>query len=323
MDVQQLGNTVRAKKEKSNFWWPRTDTLEHARDAAKSGSIAFGYIALGALLYAITMFARHLMTAEDRVYSLFLPALAIYLAWRTYRRPTILLNCIAFVLVALVLGMGVNAMLADLATMSVVAPRLCLSILGTLTAVGGIRGSLAVRRFKASAPPAGASAASSEIGVIPEKKARGYFGWPRTDSVESARQAAKGGSVVFGLIAFGELPNLVAIFAGHRTTAKDYIYDGASLLLIALPVYLAWRTYKRPTVLFNCIALAWIALPLGMGIMVMLAANQVNAAAMPRAVDSLCLSIVLAVAAVVGIRGSIAVRRFKASAPSAGAAGAS
>lgn len=152
MEEQRLGDAgaIQEKEVRSNFWWPRTDTLEHARGAAKSGSIAFGYIALWALLYAILLFARHLMTAEDRVYSLFMPALTIYLAWRTYKRPTILLNGIAFVFVLLVLGMGVNAMLAGLAPMSVVAPRLCLSILGTLAAVGGIRGSLAVRRFKVS-----------------------------------------------------------------------------------------------------------------------------------------------------------------------------
>jgi len=164
----------------------------------------------------------------------------------------------------------------------------------------------------------------AEIGALPEKKVRFNFWWPRTDSVESARQAAKGGSVVFGLIAFGQLPNLVAILAGHRVTAEDYLYDGAGLLLIALPVYLAWRTYKRPTVLLNCIALALIALPLGLGIMVMLAANQGNAAAVPRAVASLWMQILVGCrilatgAAVGGIRGSIAVRRFKASAPPAG-----
>jgi hypothetical protein len=46
MEAHQLDNAaVHAKKEKSNWWWPKTDSLEHARDAAKGGSIAFGLIA--------------------------------------------------------------------------------------------------------------------------------------------------------------------------------------------------------------------------------------------------------------------------------------
>lgn len=168
MEEQRLGNAavgaIQEKKARFNFLWPSTDTLEHARDAAKSGSIAFGYLAIGAMLYAVTFFAGHLMTAEDRFYSLIVITLYVYLTWRTYKRPTILLNCIAFVLTALVLGLAVTARLATLAAMAAVTPRavasLCLAILGTLAAVGGIRGSLAVRRFKLSAPSAGAAVSS-------------------------------------------------------------------------------------------------------------------------------------------------------------------
>jgi len=114
-----------------------------------------------------------------------------------------------------------------------------------------------------------------------------------------------------GLIAFGQLVVVgVAIFTGHRMIVEDYIF----LFVTALVVYLAWRTYKRPTVLLNCIAFAWIGLlELGFKIIVMLAANYVNVA-------PLWMPILGTIAAVGGIRGSLAVRRFEAIAASAGAA---
>jgi hypothetical protein len=156
MEPQQLDNAaVHAKKEKSNWWWPKTDSLEHARDAAKYGSIAFGYIAIGSSMYAAAFFTGHLGTAEDRNYSLIVIAIVVYTTWCTYKRPTVLLNCIAFVLMVYVLGMGVITLLAALAKIPVVAPRaifsLSMSVLGTLAAFGGIRGSLAVRRFNKAA----------------------------------------------------------------------------------------------------------------------------------------------------------------------------
>jgi hypothetical protein len=160
----------------------------------------------------------------------------------------------------------------------------------------------------------------AEIGAIPEKKARSYFWWPRTDSVESARQAAKGGSVAFGLTALGLLMMLAtAVFALHGIAVEDYV---ALFLGTALFVYLTWRTYKRPTILLNCIAFALVGLELGFRIIVMLAAIAANAA-LPSVVHVFWMPVLGTLAAVAGIRGSLAVRRFGASAPPAGASAAS
>ena len=54
---------------------------------------------------------------------------------------------------------------------------------------------------------------------------------PKTDSVERARTAAKGGSAVFGLMAFALLLVLgvATLLDGHRLIAEDYAY----LILIA------------------------------------------------------------------------------------------
>ncbi len=155
---------------------------------------------------------------------------------------------------------------------------------------------------------------NAAVGAIHEKKGRVSFWWPETDTIEHARGAAKGGSVAFGLIAFGQLVVVaVAIFTGHRMIVEDYMF----LFVTALVVYLAWRTYKRPTVLLNCIAFAWIGLlELAFKIIVMMAANSVNVA-------PLWMPILGTIAAVGGIRGSLAVRRFEAAARPADAAGAS
>jgi hypothetical protein len=162
MEEQRLGDAavgaIHEKKERVSFWWPETDTIEHARDAAKFGSVAFGLIAFGQLVVVgVAIFTGHRMIVEDYIF-LFVTALFVYLAWRTYKRPTVLLNCIAFAWIGLLeLGFKIIVMLA--ASNVNVAP-LWMPILGTIAAVGGIRGSFAVRRFEAIAASAGAAVSS-------------------------------------------------------------------------------------------------------------------------------------------------------------------
>jgi hypothetical protein len=156
METQQLGDAaVNAKEEKSNWWWPRTDTLEHARDAAKGGSIAFGLLAIGQLIVvAFGIFTAHKMILDDYLFHL-ATALVIYLAWRTYKRPTILLNSVAFVWIGVELGFKIFVVLlaASASANNVNLGPLVLPTLATAAALGGIRGSLAVRRFNKVASP--------------------------------------------------------------------------------------------------------------------------------------------------------------------------
>jgi hypothetical protein len=154
MEAQQLDNAaVHAKKEKSNWWWPKTDSLEHARDAAKGGSIAFGLIAFSLLIVvAFGIFTAHKMILDDYLFVL-ATALVVYLAWRTYKRPTILLNCVAFVWIGVELGFKVIVLMLAANANNVSVGPLVLPVVATLAAFGGIRGSLAVRRFNKAASP--------------------------------------------------------------------------------------------------------------------------------------------------------------------------
>ncbi|HEY2858797.1 MAG TPA: hypothetical protein VGJ21_10305 [Terracidiphilus sp.] len=142
----------------------------------------------------------------------------------------------------------------------------------------------------------------------PAQKETNSYWWPKTDTIERAREAAKGGFVAFAFIAYRLLPNALAVFKGQRLSVTDYMYDGATLLLTALPIYLAWVTYKRPNLFLNCLAFFLIALSLAAGVLGMLASNGT-------VVGPMFLPLIGAVAAIGGIRGSIALRRFSRQGP--------
>jgi len=87
-------------KGTSSFWWPRTDTTEHALDAARRGAWTFLLIAVGFTAFVVfAVIKGYALTAEGSA-GIILTVLFVYLTWRTFMRPSILLNCIAFALAA-------------------------------------------------------------------------------------------------------------------------------------------------------------------------------------------------------------------------------
>jgi hypothetical protein len=139
-------------KKKYNFWWPRVDTPDDAAAAAKGGGAAYGIIALGYLIATVFVVVRvHYPVQPDatRTPGVFIAtnlaifAIAAFLAWRTYRRPTLLLCVIAlaWVLVefagkAAVFGVPNN-----------IIGTYWGPLLGTIAGLGGVRGALAQRKF--------------------------------------------------------------------------------------------------------------------------------------------------------------------------------
>ena len=160
--------------------WPKVDTPENAASAAKNGGVAFGFIALGYAIWLIRLavWYRQELLRETQllrethpvinhnshqliipfepvllrptVHTLVIVLIAVLLAWRTYKRSSLLLCTIALVWVLLkfvdaaasytvrsdVLGVGIY----------------CASILGTVAALGGVRGAWGARRFRQSPP---------------------------------------------------------------------------------------------------------------------------------------------------------------------------
>ena len=146
---------ITGAKESSRFWWPRTDSIEHARKAAKGASAAFGLAAVASLAYGVfCIFKGHALTA-DGCAAFLVTALFAYLTWRTYARPTVLLSCLAFALTALDLVFNV-ALLVAVNKPDAAGPFIrasFLPFLALVAALGGLRGSIALRRFAKQAPP--------------------------------------------------------------------------------------------------------------------------------------------------------------------------
>jgi hypothetical protein len=169
------------------FWWPNVDTPENAASAAKNGGVAFGFIALGhaiewirlavhyrqALLRETQFFRDHppppqhhglhtiipllqrpvLLRAPAHVLLLVTLLIAALLAWRTYKRPSLLLCTIALVWVLFVfVGLPALAWVqfdffpvwTDVLGVGIY----CAQILGIVAGLGGVRGALAARRFQ-------------------------------------------------------------------------------------------------------------------------------------------------------------------------------
>jgi hypothetical protein len=81
--------------------------------------------------------------------------IAALLAWRTYKRPNVLLCTIALLWVLFLLFATTLALVATTAahnTPSDVIGFYCAQILGTVAGLDGVRGALAARRFRHLSP---------------------------------------------------------------------------------------------------------------------------------------------------------------------------
>jgi hypothetical protein len=118
-------------------------------------SWAFGLTAVGLLALSVfSIFKGYVLTA-DGCAAILLTALFVYLTWRSYKRPTVLLSCLAFTLMALDLAFNV-ALLVVVNKPDAAGPFIrasFLPFLALVAALGGVRGSIALRRFAKQAPP--------------------------------------------------------------------------------------------------------------------------------------------------------------------------
>lgn len=137
-------------KKKASFWWPSVGTPEDAREVSKGGAGAFGLIAFSYLLVAtIIWFGGHTPFAPDPAVSaveyvsidVTIAAIAAYLSWRTYRRPTVLLCSVAFIWVLLEL-------VGKIMMASPNVGSFWINVIGIVAATSGVRGALALRGFK-------------------------------------------------------------------------------------------------------------------------------------------------------------------------------
>jgi hypothetical protein len=177
------------------FWWPKVDTPENAASAARNGGVAFGFIALA---YAISLIRTHVVLhritqhyvsqamkmqpsvnphhdkgfynpigtlpdplPELTVIGLVVVLIAALLAWRTYKRPSLLLCTIAlvwvlldFVRAAMLWGvLDDDAIGVGIYVVQMLGVGICVvQILGVVAGLGGVRGAWAARRFRQSPP---------------------------------------------------------------------------------------------------------------------------------------------------------------------------
>lgn len=144
------------KQKPSSFWWPKTDSIERARKAARRGSVVYGLTAFSLIIMlVVVMFLaeHHFHFVPEYIPLLLLTGLFVYLTWGSYKRPTLLLNSLAFVYMALVVGAGVALMLEldKPEAVQAVVRSLFIPFLALVFALGGLRGSIAVRRFEKQA----------------------------------------------------------------------------------------------------------------------------------------------------------------------------
>jgi hypothetical protein len=141
-----MNNTSPRKNAFVDFWMPKIDTLEHARGAARYGWATYALLALGSFLPMLVLKHMGFMLYV----LLFFGALFAYLAWRTYRRPTVVLNGISVLLPALTACGQFASLTAGTGHgwSSVVAP-----LAMAFASWCGLRGSIAVRKFESANPP--------------------------------------------------------------------------------------------------------------------------------------------------------------------------
>jgi hypothetical protein len=156
-----VGNQALARPEslgtpaskKSSFWWPAVETRENASEAAKGGGIAFGFVTLGYLIAAgfVVIGIKSPMqpsAATDPALmltvDLIIAAIAAYLSWRTYRKPTLTLCVVAITWVAIeFVGKSLS-----LGLVGNIIGAYWGNILAAVTGIAGLRGAWAVRRFQ-------------------------------------------------------------------------------------------------------------------------------------------------------------------------------
>lgn len=145
----------RARDNRSSFWWPRTDSIEHARKAALGASWAFGLTTISFLAFSVFCIFKGYALTPDGCAAVLCTALFVYLTWRSYARPTVLLSSLAFGLMAFVLAFNVALFVAvdKPAYAGALVRASFLPFLALIAALGGVRGSIALRRFTKPASP--------------------------------------------------------------------------------------------------------------------------------------------------------------------------
>ena len=147
-----------APEAKQNFWWPRTNTQELAFKAAQNAAVAYGLIALGYVIASLWI----VFTGRSLIYShngfpaitagtdVVIAVIAAYLAWRSQKRPTLVLSVVALLWVLLEFA-GKIAALQD-----AIIYHYWAQILATIAALGAVRGSLALRKLSPPSSPGSA-----------------------------------------------------------------------------------------------------------------------------------------------------------------------
>lgn len=164
-------------KSWQRFWWPKVDTPENAASAAKNGGVAFGFIALPYAIFALSgLFLDYPPLRQphphfvgfDNTMSppgpspvlLVIALIAARAAWRTYKRPSLLLCTLALIWVLLEFVYEPPVTIAHVweHNWGGSPPNgefigvYCAQILGTVAGLGGVRGASAARRFRHSSP---------------------------------------------------------------------------------------------------------------------------------------------------------------------------
>jgi hypothetical protein len=220
--------TNAAPNSRQRFWWPKVDTPENAASAAQYGGVAFAFIALG---YAVAALSAglgwrnpgELGASAAVVVSVVISAIAGLLAWRTFKRPSLLLCAIALAWI-LVEFVG-KAVSVSLPSNSIVASWG--QILGAVAGLGGVRGAWAARRF-GQLPATGSDwvVLSLIVGVLVGVSALGIWGNvtkrssnPQMDRLQERllKSLVPIGAAAICIETFGETPDIMAAATAYNT----------------------------------------------------------------------------------------------------------
>jgi hypothetical protein len=157
---------------------------------------------------------------------------------------------------------------------------------------------------------------STEMADETVKTKNSWF-WPKVDSPELAHEAARNGGVSFGFIALGYFVVLIFLYVGTNTpvtpTSRDPLeissVMGVDAVILALAIYLCWRSYRRPTLVLCAIALAWSLLEFaGKASRMGIGSGNILGMYWGQILGTLC--------GISGVRGALASKRFKRANPS-------
>lgn len=215
--------TNAAPNSRQRFWWPKVDTPENAASAAQYGGVAFGFIALG---YAVAaLFAGlgwrnpgELGASAAVVVDVLISAIAGLLAWRTFKKPSLLLcaTALLWILVGFV-GKAVSVGLPS----NVIGAYW--GLLGAVAGLGGVRGAWAARRFGQLPETGGGWVA---LAVIVGVSALGIWGHvtkrssnPQMDRLQERllKSLVPIGAAAICIETFGETPDIMAAATAYNT----------------------------------------------------------------------------------------------------------